>query len=241
MTAMAPEYLTVKEVAELLRLKERKVYDLARDGGIPCSRTTGKLLFPENEVRAWIDAGRTGKPHATKPRPAILLGSHDPLLDWAIRESGSGLATYVDGSNDGLDRFLKGDGIATGLHILDPVTKTWNIEAVRTRAKDQNAALIHFARRERGIVSRSPVAELANLKGKKLALRQETSGTSQILAALLADAGLGLDDVSSAGLARTEDDAVRMVLEEEADATFGLASVAAVSYTHLTLPTIYSV
>ena len=39
------EYLTVRELAALLRLKERKIYDLAASGKVPCSRATGKLLF----------------------------------------------------------------------------------------------------------------------------------------------------------------------------------------------------
>lgn len=45
-------YLTTKEVADLLRLKERKVYDLVAEGGIPCVRATGKLLFPRDLVEA---------------------------------------------------------------------------------------------------------------------------------------------------------------------------------------------
>ena len=49
--AEAPHtYLTTKEVADLLRLKERKVYDLVAEGGIPCVRATGKLLFPRDLV-----------------------------------------------------------------------------------------------------------------------------------------------------------------------------------------------
>lgn len=40
------EYLTVRELADLLRLKARKVYDLAASGTVPCSRATGKLLCP---------------------------------------------------------------------------------------------------------------------------------------------------------------------------------------------------
>jgi len=32
------EYLTTKELAELLRIKERKVYDLAASGAVPCSK-----------------------------------------------------------------------------------------------------------------------------------------------------------------------------------------------------------
>ncbi|HUS54016.1 MAG TPA: helix-turn-helix domain-containing protein, partial [Thermohalobaculum sp.] len=37
----APEFLTTREVAALLRVKERKVYDLAAAGEIPCRRVTG--------------------------------------------------------------------------------------------------------------------------------------------------------------------------------------------------------
>jgi putative molybdopterin biosynthesis protein len=40
------DFLTTKEVAELLRIKERTVYDLVKEGSIPASRVTGKLLFP---------------------------------------------------------------------------------------------------------------------------------------------------------------------------------------------------
>ncbi|HIC80349.1 MAG TPA: DNA-binding protein, partial [Kiloniellaceae bacterium] len=45
----SPAFLTTKEVAELLRVKERKVYDLSAEGEIPCRRVTGKLLFPRLE------------------------------------------------------------------------------------------------------------------------------------------------------------------------------------------------
>jgi len=36
--AFMSEYLTTKELAELLRIKERKVYDLAASGAVPCSK-----------------------------------------------------------------------------------------------------------------------------------------------------------------------------------------------------------
>ena len=52
-----PPYLTTKEVAALLRVRERKVYDLAAAGGIPHRRITGKLLFPRTEILAWIEGG----------------------------------------------------------------------------------------------------------------------------------------------------------------------------------------
>src|SRR6056297_3928252 len=85
------EYLTVKELADLLRLKERKIYDLAASGAVPCSRVTGKLLFPAADIREWIESAKSGGAPADatgqSARPPIVLGSHDPLLDWAIRQS----------------------------------------------------------------------------------------------------------------------------------------------------------
>ena len=47
-----PLFLTTREVADLLRVKERKVYDLAAADEIPHRRITGKLLFPRAELLA---------------------------------------------------------------------------------------------------------------------------------------------------------------------------------------------
>ena len=104
------EFLTTKEVAALLRIKERTVYDLVKEGSIPVSRVTGKLLFPRELVEAWVrrNAETEGGIEAVMRPPPVLAGSHDPLLEWAIRESGSGIATFFDGSLDGLSRVGEG-------------------------------------------------------------------------------------------------------------------------------------
>jgi len=127
MSELSSEYLTTRELAELLRIKERKVYDLAAAGDVPCSRATGKLLFPRAAVDAWVTSKSVGfgSMPAAAARPNVFLGSHDPLLDWALRESGAGLATYFDGSLDGLERFAQGQGVATGLHVFDPPGASW--------------------------------------------------------------------------------------------------------------------
>ena len=120
------QFLTTKELATLLRIKERKVYELVAEGSVPCSRATGKLLFPKQEIEQWIAQHSVGFKSKDISRPAVFLGSHDPLLDWAIRESGSGLATYYDGSSDGLQRFFAQEGVAAGLHLYDSNTDSWN-------------------------------------------------------------------------------------------------------------------
>lgn len=227
------EYLTVRELAELLRLKERKIYDLAASGAVPCSRATGKLLFPAAEIRAWIESAKSGSAAAdaaaSTERPPIVLGSHDPLLDWAIRQSRCGLATFLDGSLDGLDRFVRGEGVAAGLHIHDANSGNWNVPAVSRAAADQNAVLIAFAARRRGLVYRpggGAPSSLSDLAGLRLAPRQPESGTDSLFRELAARDGLDLASVDFAEIARTEDDAVGMVVRGEADVAFGLEAVA---------------
>ncbi|MFY9624555.1 MAG: helix-turn-helix domain-containing protein, partial [Rhodoplanes sp.] len=44
------ELLTSAEAAEYLRLKERKLYELVATGAVPCTKVTGRWLFPKAEL-----------------------------------------------------------------------------------------------------------------------------------------------------------------------------------------------
>jgi putative molybdopterin biosynthesis protein len=220
-----PPYLTTKEVAALLRVKERKVYDLAAAGEIPHRRITGKLLFPSAEIHAWIQGSGDAASHE---RPAVLTGSHDPLLDWAVRESGSGLATLFNGSLGGLGRFADGHAALAGLHI--PENGGWNVQTVADRGL-YGSVLIAWARRNRGLILservRGEVTSFADLKGKRVVLRQPGSGTATLFDDFLSKAGLTTADViASAELARTESDAAAAVAAGDADAVMGIEAMA---------------
>lgn len=226
------EYLTTRELAALLRIKERKVYDLAASGDIPCSRATGKLLFPRDAVEAWIASRSSGPaPGALPPPPDIFLGSHDPLLEWALRESLCGLATLFDGSMDGLRRFAAREGLATGLHIYDPGSGDWNVAAVTDRCGGMPAVLVEWATRRRGLIIdkslEGTVRGLADLKGRRFAPRHADAGAQQTFLALLARDGIALDDIELTPPSRTETDVALDVLEGKADAAFGLQAIAA--------------
>ena len=225
---MSGAFLTVRELAELLRIKERKVYDLAASGEVPVARVTGKLLFPADEVREWIARGSSGGTASeAAARPPILLGSHDPLLDWAARASRCGLATLLGGSLDGLARFGRGEGAATGLHLFDPESGTWNVPALRGVP---GAVLLHWAVRWRGLVLRpedaGAVRGLADLAGRRVAPRQPEAGAQALFEHLLAEAGVSADALRYAPAAQSEQDAVLAVAEREADAAFGLEACA---------------
>ena len=220
-----PLYLTTREVAELLRVKERKVYDLAAAGEIPHRRITGKLLFPAGEIEAWIAGG--GKP-AGRAAPDVLTGSHDPLLDWAILESGSGLATRWNGSLNGLDVFAAGEAAAAGVHVRDD--DGWNLRTVGARGLS-NCVLIAWATRSRGLILAPALAGdirgIADLRGRRVVLRQPGAGAAALFDALLTKAGMTRDDIIVAqSLARTETDAAAAVSAGEADAAMGIAASA---------------
>ncbi len=223
------EYLTTRELAALLRIGERKVYDLAAGGDIPCSRATGKLLFPRREIEAWLERSASGPTTAT--RPAVVLGSHDPLLDWALRESRCGLASYFDSSLDGLQRFVEGEGLATGLHLFDADSESWNRVAIETHCAQQPVVLVEWARRQRGIIvaggRENEYPGLASLAGRRVVPRQNEAGSQVLLEYRLQQAKIDSTGIEWTRPARSESDAVVEVAEGRADATFGLALLAA--------------
>lgn len=226
------DYLTTKELAELLRIKERKVYDLAASGEVPCSKATGKLLFPRDAIEAWIVERSSGVERATcKPLPNVFLGSHDPLLEWALRESRCGIATFFDGSTDGIARFANREGVATGLHLYDPPSESWNERFVAERFAASPVVLVGWAKRQRGLIIdeklKGKIEGVSDLRGRRVAPRQAESGAQALFAHLLQSAGLAANDLEIAVPVRTEADAALAVLENKAEAAFGLASLAA--------------
>ena len=220
-----PPYLTTREVAELLRVKERKVYDLAATGEIPHRRITGKLLFPRTEILGWIERGSGAPP---PERPAVLAGSHDPLLDWAVRECGSGLATLVNGSLDGLDCFVDGRAALAGLHV--PEKEGWNVATVSARGV-RDSVLVAWAARARGLVlskhAHGEVRQFCDLAGKRVVMRQPGAGAAALFADLMSKAGMSETDlIPTAQIARTESDAAAAVAAGDADAALGIEAMA---------------
>lgn len=214
----------------LLRIKERKVYDMASAGEVPCVRVVGKLLFPRDEITRWIHAAHSGPSLGLAGTyPAILAGSHDPLLEWALRESQCGLASFCDGSRDGLERMVGGKALACGTHIFE--NNDWNVTTVQQLLPEQAVVLVEFARRDRGLIlspgKSGAVKSLRQLDGLRVAHRQATAASQQLFESMLASENMQQSQLRQvAQCARTEDELGMLVFEGNADAAFGLASVA---------------
>ncbi len=45
------QLFTTAEAAAYLRLKERKIYEMVAEGAVPCTKVTGRWLFPKGRAR----------------------------------------------------------------------------------------------------------------------------------------------------------------------------------------------
>ncbi len=227
------EFLTVREVAEMLRLKPRRIYALAAKGALPCRRATGRLLFPKSELERWLaGAAASGSPGTALPPADILAGSHDPLLEWALRESGSGIASFFDGSLDGLVRFREGRAAAVGLHLLDVAAGEWNLPAVRRELAGRPVVVLHWAWREQGLLFRPElhgrIRSLGDIRGLTVVPRQPQSGAWHLFRHLLERAGLDPQRLDLlAEPARTESEVALAIASGKAEVGFGLRCLAA--------------
>lgn len=226
-------YLTTAEVADYLRLKERKVYDLVSQGQIPCSRVTGKLLFPRQQIDLWVLSHLEGDQAQRSSVPLVVAGSQDPLLEWAIRESGSDLAMLCQGSGDGVRRLLDGKAMLAGIHLLDPTTQRYNDPSALGLSGMRDLLMVHWAKRRQGLLlpvdNPLKMTGLSDLKRPpiRVAHRQPEAGAARLLNCLLQQAGISssaLNWVPHASL--SEDDLALSICQGEADVGLGVEAAA---------------
>ena len=141
----------------------------------------------------------------TEP-PPIIGGSQDDLLEWSLRESGSGLATLNEGTGRGVDRLQRGEVMATAIHfhgqtLSGNAAGDANIAAVRATPGLQDAVLIGVARREQGLLlapgNPKGLHSLSDVvaSGAQMAVRQAGAGAQLLLDTLLTRAGATQKDL----------------------------------------------
>jgi len=198
---MQADLLTTDEAATYLRLSERKLYDLVAAGAVPCSKVTGRWLFPRAALDRWVMAGLAVPAFGQADAPPIVGGSQDPLLEWALRDSGSGLASLPEGSENGLRRLGRGEVMMAAIHLhrMSGDDESANPDTVVVAPGLHDAVVIAFVRREQGLLvapgNPLGLTDIAAVVGRKarLAQRQAGAGAQLLLLGLLARAGLPAD------------------------------------------------
>ena len=228
------EIMNSKEAAEYLCIKERKLYELISERAIPCSKVGGKWIFPRFLIDRWILQNAQGPiPDKLDDRPQVIAGSHDPLLEWAVRETGTNLALMFKGSQDGLNKFAYGKALATGTHILDAETDSYNLPAIIRMVPLHDLVVIQWAWRRQGLIL-SPqksdnIDSIRSLvaSGGRFIGRQSGAGSQILLDILCAREGVEKTQISFLEKpARTESDVATAIANGHADAGLGIESVA---------------
>jgi excisionase family DNA binding protein len=204
---MVEEMMNTKEVARYLKIHEKQVYALIREGRIPCTKATGKWIFPKRLIDEWIDtnarSGLRGAREKTRQIAGSLLaaGSNDPVLDilqTTLR------ATYPEfyifsanvGSMAGLAALNKGYTDLAWSHLYDPESGEYNIPYLARALPEVKAVVVNLFTRELGIVTAlgnpydiGRIEDLAR-DGLRICNRQKGSGTRLLLDQQLEQAGI---------------------------------------------------
>jgi excisionase family DNA binding protein len=184
------EFLNTKEVAKYIGINEKKVYFMAKAGKLPCTRVTGKWVFPKRLIDEWIEEnsrGVTGSKNADQREFLLAAGSDDPSLGilrdlYAARKTSASLFFANCGSSGGLAAVQNGVADIALSHLLDPETGEYNLPFVR-RTISTGVALVPLFYRELGLLlgTGNPLGlrTLADLgrSGVRMINRQAGSGT----------------------------------------------------------------
>ena len=64
---MLPKFLTVEEVADLLRVSPRSIYDWVSQGVIPFHKAGRRTIFLLDEILEWTNRDDDQEPQSSRP------------------------------------------------------------------------------------------------------------------------------------------------------------------------------
>lgn len=191
---MPSDLLTAKEISEYLSLHEKKIYALAKAHKIPCTKITGKWLFPKKLIDEWIinDAQKNIGKHQEIKKPStnlIFHGSNDLLIEIlgsfyrrALPDCCFSISNV--GSIGGLVSLRNGICDLTGVHLFDPDNRSDELESL---LEEMDVVFVQLAKRKQGLMVASgnplQIQNIADLvkPGLKYINRQTGSGTRILL------------------------------------------------------------
>lgn len=157
---MREEALTADDVAALLHIGKKKVYDLAKSGELPSYRVGRKLRFTTSAVARYMSAPLDVNPAKGGDTESILsafpLGGDDPFvlagtslaagaLSGLLGQYGLPVTRVPIGSYAALVNVYAGRADAAFIHLYDGKTGTYNIPFVRRVSPGMPAVVVRIA------------------------------------------------------------------------------------------------
>lgn len=227
------EMLTTKELADLLRLNEKKIYQLVKEGDLPHVNIAGKWLFPEWHIRRWIDE------NVQRGKDILIMGSDDILLARFLsvynREKFPETLTFYSsvGSLGGIHALAKKKGQACCTHLLDMETGEYNLPILSRILAPQRYVVVNLWHRQQGLIVKK--GNPLGIKGLKDVIekrarfvnRNEGSGTRMLLEYFLKENGRNKEEITSfSNEVNTHLEVALKVFFGEADVGLGIEYVA---------------
>lgn len=229
-------FLNVHQVAELLHLNEKKIYQLASEGALPATKITGKWLFPRKLVEQWI---LESCHHGVLADRLMVTGSDDPLLSALImrlNQQQQGQAFYgysVTGTQLGLDLLSQGRADVCAIHWgRADESELRHPALIRGHGGFRQWVMVRLFRRTQGLIVRRDDRHLPlhpqGLSGtdRRWAIRQEGAGSQRFLKEWLAGQQLRLEQLNCQAVAYSEREVASLVARREVDIGPGTLSAA---------------
>jgi excisionase family DNA binding protein len=210
---MSSELMNTKEIARYLDIHEKQVYLLIKAGKIPCSRVTGKWIFPKKLIDEWIqtsaqDSLQRARKKINQIEGALLAaGSNDPVLDillTAIKKDHPAFNIFSanTGSIGGLEALNTGLTDIAFSHLFDPQTGDYNTPYIKQYCPDQHLVVVNMFYRQIGFLIAKSQSDMfkgwESLIHKKIRFvnRQSGSGIRIMLDHELKNRGMSAGDIS---------------------------------------------
>jgi excisionase family DNA binding protein len=235
------DLMSTKQVAGYLGINEKKIYAMAKAGGIPCTRVTGKWVFPKKLIDQWIEESAVGLARGKRSdeqRTFLLAaGSDDPSLGimrdlYGVRTTVPALFIATGGSSAGLAAIRDGVADLALSHLLDRETGEYNLPFVK-RMSISDVVVVSLFHRELGlIVNRENPKRLESVsdlqrKDVRIINRQQGSGTRHYFDLELARLLINGEEIAGyADTVATHLEVGLKVLRQEADAGIATRTVA---------------
>jgi putative molybdopterin biosynthesis protein len=204
------DLMNTRQVAHYLGINEKKVYYLTKAGAIPCTRVTGKWVFPKKLIDQWIEDSAEGLVRGKEKegeRPFLLAaGSDDPSLGilrdlYSSHTNPASFFTATVGSSAGLSAVRDGVADLAMAHLLDAETGEYNLPFAKKMLPSGAAVVLLFYRELGLILSRGNPREVKGLsdltrKGIRTINRQHGSGTRHYFDLELAKLGIHPEEIN---------------------------------------------
>ncbi len=209
---MSDQLMNTKEVAEYLDIHEKQVYALIKSGRIPCTKVTGKWIFPKKFIDEWIEQNaKEGLKQARKKSSQIsgavlAAGSNDPVLDMllvATKKSHPDFYIFSanTGSTEGLKALNSGVTDIALSHLYDAESGKYNIPYLGKYLPTINPVVVNLFKRDIGFLFNKEIAGAVkgfeNLTEENIRFinRQEGSGIRLLLDYYLAKEGINSEKI----------------------------------------------